>query len=41
LTTLTFGYAVTRQLRLSTDIQKQNAPEQKDSRVGIGLEWML
>jgi hypothetical protein len=41
LTTLTFGYAVTRQLRVSTDLQKQNAPEEKDSRVGIGLEWML
>jgi hypothetical protein len=41
LTTLTFGYAVTDHLRLSTDLQKQNAPQQKDSRVGIGLEWML
>lgn len=40
LTTLSFGYAVTRNLRLSTDIQKQNSPEDKDSRVGIVLEWM-
>jgi hypothetical protein len=40
LTTLTFGYALTRNLRLSTDIQKQNAREHKDSRVGIVLEWM-
>jgi hypothetical protein len=41
ITTFTFGYALTRQLRLSTDLQRQNAPQHKDSRVGIGLEWML
>jgi len=40
LTTLSFGYAVTRNLRLSTDIQKQNSRQSKDSRVGIVLEWM-
>jgi hypothetical protein len=40
MTTLSFGYAVTRNLRLSTDIQKQNSRENKDSRVGIVLEWM-
>lgn len=40
LTTLSVGYAVTRNLRLSTDIQKQNARQQKDSRVGVVLEWM-
>lgn len=40
LTTLSFGYAVTRNLRLSTDLQKQNSPVRKDSRVGIVLEWM-
>jgi hypothetical protein len=40
LTTLSFGYAVTRNLRLSTDIQKQNSREDKDSRAGIVLEWM-
>ncbi|QZZ23674.1 hypothetical protein J5X98_19825 [Leptothermofonsia sichuanensis E412] len=41
LTTLSFGYALTRNLRLSTEIQKQNARQRKDSRVGIGLEWMF
>lgn len=41
LTTLSFGYAVTHNLRLSTDIQKQNARQRKDSRVGIALEWMF
>jgi hypothetical protein len=40
LTTLSFGYAITRNLRLSTDLQTQNSPIRKDSRVGIGLEWM-
>ncbi|KJH73102.1 hypothetical protein [Aliterella atlantica] len=40
LTTLSFGYAVTQNLRLSTDIQKQNSRQSKDSRVGIVLEWM-
>ncbi|MBD2127361.1 hypothetical protein NDI39_01420 [Microcoleus sp. ZQ-A2] len=40
MTTLSFGYAVTQNLRLSTDIQKQNSREDKDSRVGIVLEWM-
>lgn len=40
ISTLSFGYAVTRNLRLSTDIQKQNSREEKDSRVGIVLEWM-
>jgi hypothetical protein len=41
LTTLSFGYAVTRNLRLSTDLQRQNSRQAKDSRLGILLEWML
>ncbi len=41
LTTLSVGYALTPHLRLSTDIQAQNAPQRKDSRVGILLEWMF
>lgn len=40
LTTLSVGYAVTRNLRLSTDIQKQNSRNSIDSRVGIVLEWI-
>ena len=40
LTTLSFGYALTHNLRLSTDLQRQNAKAQQDNRVGIGLEWM-
>lgn len=41
ITTLSLGYALTRQLRLTTEIEKQNSPMRKDSRVGIGLEWLL
>ncbi|MGK7902232.1 MAG: hypothetical protein AB4352_12630 [Hormoscilla sp.] len=40
ITTLSFGYALTPHLRLSTDIQQQNTPDNKDSRFGILLEWM-
>jgi hypothetical protein len=40
ISTLTAGYALTNQLRVSGEIQLQNARESKDSRVGIGLEWM-
>ncbi len=40
ITTLSVGYAVTRNLRIATDLQKQNSRQYKDSRVGIVLEWM-
>ncbi len=40
ISTLTAGYALTNQLRIAGEIQLQNARESKDSRVGIGLEWM-
>jgi hypothetical protein len=40
LTTLSVGYAVTHDLRISTDIQLQNSKEDKDSRVGVVLEWI-
>jgi len=40
ITTLSVGFALTPNLRLSTDIQKQNSIAAKDSRVGISLEWM-
>lgn len=40
LTTLSIGYAVTHNLRISTDIQKQNSSNRKESRFGIGIEWM-
>lgn len=40
IATLSIGYAVTDNLRLSADIQKQNSREEKDSRIGIILEWI-
>ncbi|GAP98967.1 hypothetical protein [Leptolyngbya sp. NIES-2104] len=40
LTTLSIGYALTHNLRISTEFQRQNSPIQKESRIGIGLEWM-
>lgn len=40
LTTLSIGYAITNNLRISTDIQKQNSHDTQESRVGIILEWM-
>jgi hypothetical protein len=41
ISTLSLGYAVTDQLRIAADLEKQNAPTRKDSRVAIVLEWML
>jgi hypothetical protein len=40
ISTLTAGYALTKQLRIAGEIQFQNARESKNSRVGISLEWM-
>ncbi|NWF57866.1 MAG: hypothetical protein HXY43_00690 [Fischerella sp.] len=40
LTTLSAGYAFTPHMRFSTDIQLQNSRQDKDSRVGLVLEWM-
>jgi hypothetical protein len=41
ISTLTVGYALTKNLRISTDLQQQNSRAQKDNRVGLYLEWML
>ena len=41
ITSLSLGYAVTPQLRLSTDVEKTNSKAEKDSRLGIVLEWLL
>jgi hypothetical protein len=41
LTGLSFGYALTKKLRLSTEVQKQNSRQKRDTRFGIGLEWMF
>ena len=39
-TTLSFGYAIAPELRLSTEIQQQNTRDRKDRRLSIILEWM-
>lgn len=41
ISTLSLGYAVTPNIRISTDLEKQNASRRKDSRIAIVLEWML
>ncbi len=41
LTNLAVGYSVTKQLRLSVEIEKQNARQGKDSRVGILTQWQF
>lgn len=41
LTTLAVGYAVSDQLRLGVEIQKQNAAVSKDSRVGVLTQWQF
>lgn len=41
ITNLAVGYAVTSQLRLSTELEQQNSREAKDNRVTINFEWML
>jgi len=41
LSKFSFGYALTRNVRLSTDIEKQNSNRKRDTRYGISLEWMF
>jgi hypothetical protein len=36
-----FGYALTKNVRLSTDIERQNSNRKKDTRFGISFEWMF
>ncbi len=40
LTALSFGYALSHQLRLSSEIQWQNSRQGHDQRLGLMLEWM-
>ncbi len=40
ITTLSFGYAVTKNIRLATEIEKQNSRVKKDSQISIMFEWM-
>jgi hypothetical protein len=40
ITQVNIGYALNKNLRLSTEISWQNSIKQKDSQVSIGFEWM-
>ncbi len=39
ITQLNLGYAITQDLRLSTDLEWQSTADKGDSRVGVNLEW--
>lgn len=41
ITQLNFGYAITQELRLGTDLEWQSTQDAGDSRVGVNLEWSL
>ncbi len=41
VTQLNLGYAITDDLRISTDLEWQSSASRGDSRVGINLEWAL
>lgn len=40
ITNVSFGYAITKQIRLATEIEKQNSRVKKDSQFSLILEWM-
>jgi len=40
-TAIGFGYAMTRNVRLSTEWQRQNSRQDQERRVGVFLEWMF
>lgn len=40
ITQINVGYALNKNLRLSTEITWQNSIKQKDSQLSIGFEWM-
>lgn len=40
VTTLSLGYAITKNIRLATKIEKQNSQIKKDSKIGIMVEFM-
>ncbi|YAI82874.1 MAG: hypothetical protein ACQJCO_04810 [cyanobacterium endosymbiont of Rhopalodia sterrenbergii] len=40
ITTIYFGYAITKNIRLATKIEKQNSQIKKDSIIGIMFEFM-
>ena len=40
ITNVSFGYAITKTIRLATEIEKQNSRVKKDSQFTVILEWM-
>ena len=38
---LSIGYGITSNIRLSTEFELQNYPQQQDQRIGLNLEWLL
>ena len=38
---LAVGYGVTSNLRLATELEFQNFPQEQDTRLGLNLEWSL
>ncbi|MGI0479731.1 hypothetical protein ACN4EE_02960 [Geminocystis sp. CENA526] len=40
ITEINVGYAVTKNLRLATEIGWQNSIKQNDSQISVGFEWM-
>ncbi|XHU96679.1 MAG: hypothetical protein JJP05_04725 [cyanobacterium endosymbiont of Rhopalodia gibba] len=40
ITTISFGYAITKNIRLATEIERQNSQIKKDSKIGIMFELM-
>lgn len=41
ITSFYAGYGITTQLRISSEFELQNSPEDNDTRVGINLEWLF
>lgn len=40
ITEINMGYAITKNLRLATEIGWQNSIKQNDSQISVGFEWM-
>ncbi|MGK7941658.1 MAG: hypothetical protein AB4062_16205 [Crocosphaera sp.] len=40
VTNVSFGYAITKTIRIATEIEKQNSRVKKDSQFSVILEWM-
>ncbi len=41
ITEINAGYAITENIRISTEFEWQNSRQKGDSQIGIGLEWII